>query len=313
MAGAHVVFGAGPIGRALARELTSRGLPVRVVSRSAVADLPEGADQARGDASDPAFAKRVTRDASAVYQCLGVPYWRWAELFPPLQRSLVTATQANDARYVSFENVYMYGSPDGTVLTEEHPLAPCSRKGQVRTKMAEELAALSAAGDLAVATARSSDYFGPGATWQSPLGDQVIGRALAGKPARVLGDASQPHSMTYAPDAARVLATLGTDPMALGQVWHIPNAPAQSMDDMIRMIGTVLGRETPVEVAPQWLLKVLGVFDRTIREVNEMLYQFTQPFIVDGSKFEAAFGFKPTPLETSIPATVAWWQARRQR
>ena len=47
--------------------------------------------------------------------------------------------------------------------------------------MAAELKPLSDAGDLAVATARASDYFGPRAGEQSPLGTRVIGRALAGK------------------------------------------------------------------------------------------------------------------------------------
>jgi hypothetical protein len=41
-----------------------------------------------------------------------------------------------------------------------------------------------------------------------------------------------------------------------------------------------------------------------------MLYEFEEPFIVDGSKFERTFGFGATSLTESIPATVAWWQQR---
>ena len=218
----HVVLGAGTIGRALVDALVARGLAVRVVSRSDAAGLPVGAEHAKGDAADPAFARAAAKGAVAVYQCLNPPYARWVDLFPKLQASVVAAAQAAQARYVSFENVYMYGDTEGAPITEDLPYAPHTRKGRVRAAMAEDLARLSAAGDLRLATARASDYFGPRATSQSPLGEQVIGRAIAGKSAQVIGDPDQPHSYTYAPDAAAVLATLGTDDRALGQVWHVP-------------------------------------------------------------------------------------------
>lgn len=288
----------------------SPGLAVRLVSRSAAADLPPGVEQATGDAADPAFARDAAKGAATVYQCLNAPYPQWADLFPPLQASVVAAARAADARYVSFENVYMYGDTHGAPITEDLPFAATTRKGRVRAAMAEELARLAAAGDLRLATARASDYFGPRATAQSPFGDLVIARALAGKPAQVMGDPDQPHSYTYAPDAAAVLATLGTDDRALGEVWHVPNAPARTTRQVVGMIAEALGREIRLQPAPRWLLRLLGLFNPTVRELDEMRYEFTQPFVVDGSKFERTFGIGATPLEELIAATVAWWQAK---
>ncbi len=306
----HVVFGAGTIGRTLVDALVARGLAVRVVSRSGSADLPRGIEQARGDAADPAFAKAAAKGAAAVYQCLNPPYSRWTDLFPPLQASVVAAAQAAGARYVSFENLYMVGDTHGAPITEDLPFAPHTRKGRVRAAMAEDLARRAAAGDLRLATARASDYFGPRATSQSPLGERVIGRALAGKSAQVIGDPDQPHSYTYAPDAAAVLATLGTDDRALGEVWHVPNAPARTTRQLVAMIADALGREVRLQPAPRWLLRLLGLFNPDVRELDEMLYEFTQPFVVDGSKFTTTFGIGATPLEEAIAATVAWWRAR---
>lgn len=306
----HVVFGAGTIGRALVDALVARGLAVRVISRSRAADLPPGVEQAEGDAADAAFAKAATEGAATVYQCLNPPYSRWADLFPPLQASVVAAARAVGARYVSFENVYMYGDTHGAPISEDLPFETKTRKGRVRAAMAGDLARLSAAGDLRLATARASDYFGPRATSQSPLGERVIGRALAGKSAQVIGDPDQPHSYTYAPDAAQVLATLGTDDRALGQVWHVPNAPAGTTRQIVAMIAGALGREVRLQPAPRWLLRLLGLLNPDMRELDEMLYEFTQPFVVDGSKFTATFGIGATPLEDAIAATVAWWRAR---
>ncbi len=305
----HVVFGTGSVGRALIDALAGRGLPVRAVSRSPAVGLPDGVEHATGDAADPAFAIAAASDAVAVYQCLNPPYHRWGELFPPLQRSIVAAAQGASARYVSFENIYMYGDTRGAPMTEQAPHVPHTRKGRLRAAMADELKRLSDAGDLALVTARASDYFGPRARDQSPLGARVIGRALAGQSAQVVGDPDQPHSYTYLPDIGAALATLGTDERALGQVWHVPNAPPRTTRQLIAMIAEAIGADIKVSAAPKLFLRLLGLFNPDAGELVEMLYEFEQPFIVDSSKFEDAFGINPTPFEESIPATVAWWRS----
>jgi predicted dinucleotide-binding enzyme len=59
----HVVFGAGNVGRALAAHLSGLGLPVRVVSRSQPAALPEGVEWRGADAGD--VPKRRLRQPAA--------------------------------------------------------------------------------------------------------------------------------------------------------------------------------------------------------------------------------------------------------
>jgi uncharacterized protein YbjT (DUF2867 family) len=93
-----VVFGTGAIGLALVDELSRAGLPVRAVTRSGRAPVPDGVDVVGGDASDPEFAARAAAGATAVYQCLNPPYHRWAEEFPALQQAIVHAARRNDAR-----------------------------------------------------------------------------------------------------------------------------------------------------------------------------------------------------------------------
>ncbi len=308
MGDVHVVFGTGPVGRALIDALIERDLPVRAVCR-APSNLPGGVETAAGDAADPAFAAGAVKDAAALYQCLNPPYHRWGELFPPLQRSLIDAARGTGARYVSFENLYMYGDSQGAPITEDLAVAPTARKGKVRAAMAAELKTMADAGDLAVATARASDYFGPNAREQSPLGTRVIGRALEGKPAQVIGDPDQPHSYSYLPDIGRVLAVLGTDERAVGQVWHVPNAPACTTRELVAMVAAEVGHAVKVTPTPKLLLQALGLLNPVVGELVEMLYEFEQPFVVDGGKFERVFGTGATPFAQSIPATVAWWRA----
>lgn len=304
----HVIFGAGPIGLATVDALLERELPVRVVDRRGVAAVPEGVERVSGDASDPVFASEVSDGAAAVYQVLSPPYHRWVEEFPPLQASVVSAAQAAGARYVSFENLYMYGDPKGAVITEASPIQIHTRKGRVRHEMSEHLTALSDAGDVGVATARASDYFGPRATFQSQLGERAIGRALQGKSAQVVGDPDTRHSFTFTKDAGAVLATLGTDDRALGEVWHIPNAPARTLREMIGLVTDELGREVEVAPAPETMLKLIGLFNPAVKEMQEMLYAFKADYIAESPKFENVFGFGPTPIEQAISETVASWR-----
>ena len=141
----HVVFGSGPVGRATAVALVGRGLPVRIVNRRGRAAFGRDAealrevDVATGDLTDATFATRAAQGAASVYQTLNPEYHRWAEDFPPLQRSVLAAAEGSGARFVNMDNVYSYGRPDGRPLTEESPQEPHTRKGRVRLDMADEL------------------------------------------------------------------------------------------------------------------------------------------------------------------------------
>lgn len=307
----HVVFGTGAIGLALIDELAGRGVPVRAVNRSGSAGVPEGVELLGGDVSDKDFATRAVAGAAVVYQCLNPAYHRWAEDFPALQVGAIHAARTVDARLVSFENVYTYGDTGGAPITETTVANPHTRKGKVRLVMAEQLRRLHDEGELAVTTARASDYFGPRGTTQSPFGDRVVGAALAGKPARVIGNPDLPHSYTFTTDAARTLAALGTLDDVLGEVFLVPNAPALTTRQIIDLIADELGSPIKVSVAPRLLLRAMGLFDKTVREVDEMLYEFTQPFVVDGAKAQTRLGIAPTPMPDAIAATVAWFRDRR--
>jgi hypothetical protein len=47
-----------------------------------------------------------------------------------------------------------------------------------------------------------------------------------------------------------------------------------------------------------------------LREVRETAYQFRAPFVIDSSKFDAAFGrLEPTPHSDAVEQTVAWYRS----
>ena len=96
----HVVFGAGQVGAAIARELSARRGRVRVVSRRGRAEVPAGVEVASGDASDPADARQASRGGVVVYGTAQPPYTRWPEEFPPILDGVIEAAAATGARLV---------------------------------------------------------------------------------------------------------------------------------------------------------------------------------------------------------------------
>jgi nucleoside-diphosphate-sugar epimerase len=311
----HVVFGAGAVGLAIAGTLLTRGVApgqVRMVSRGGLGSLPAGVQSLGGDVSDAAFAVAAAAGARVVYQVLNAPYHRWAEDFPPLQHSVITAAAAAGARLVTLENVYAYGAParrpDGATVpfTEDSPLTPHTRKGTVRAQMHTELMAAHAAGRVEVAVGRASDYFGPSGGQAVNLGEQAMRAALAGRSAQVLGDPDQPHTYSYIPDIASGLAILGEHPDAPGKVWHLPNDPRtrttrQLLDRAYQLAGQPRAR---LQRVPVLALRGLGLFRPGARETIEMLYEFDRPFVVDSSRI-TALGARYTPIEQALEATLA--------
>jgi nucleoside-diphosphate-sugar epimerase len=302
----HVIFGTGAIGLATFEALRRRGETVRLVNRSGHARVPNNIEVIGGDARDQDFTAEVAKGARVVYQTLNPPYPDWAAQFPALQAGVLAAAQAAGARLVSMENVYLYGRPDGRPLTENRAENAHTKKGQLRGHMAAQLLAAHEAGRVEVAIGRASDYFGPNGGAQSNLGDRVFPAAIAGKTASVLGDPDQPHTYSYIPDIGEGLAVLGEHRDAPGQVWHLPNDPdTRTTRQLVDLVYQHAGQpRARLRRLPRLILRTLGLFNPTVRELLEMQYQFEEPFIVDSSKIADQLGARATPTDQAIGHTL---------
>jgi nucleoside-diphosphate-sugar epimerase len=158
---------------------------------------------------------------------------------------------------------------------------------------------------------RASDFFGPHVL-VSQTGERLFGRAVAGKPASVLGNPDAPHTYTFIDDFASALVTLGAREEALGEVWHAPSAQTLSTREFVRLVFAELGREPRLRVMPRALLALLATVNPTLRAVREVAYQLEQPFVLDHSKFAGAFGAHPTPHAEAIRDTVGWYRTRSE-
>jgi nucleoside-diphosphate-sugar epimerase len=307
--GLHVVFGAGQIGNALVTTLAASGVRVRAVSRHRPPTLVAGVDWRAADLNDEQAAADAATGASTIYQCLNVPYTKWPQLFPPLQRSALSAAERTGALLVSLENVYGYGPTGGRPMTEDLPLAASTVKGRTRAAMTAELLAARDAGRVRIAIGRASDFFGPGVT-ESTLGERVFANAVAGKRADFIGDPSLPHTYSYVSDIAAGLATLGTHERASGEVWHLPGPETVTTLALLDLVATDIGHPVGVRSMPKFVVRALGLVNPMMRALSEMAYEFEEPFILDTTKFQSAFGPSGTRLSAALTDTVDWYRSR---
>ena len=304
----HVVLGKGPVGTALTDRLHEQGHDVRVLSRSGGG--PADAEHVALAARDADAVTRAASGAAAVYNCANPAYDQWEQQWPPMADALLTAATRTGAVLVTMGNLYGYGPVDGP-MTEQTPLAATGRKGRVRIRMWEDALRRHEAGEVRVTEARASDFIGPRVLDNGHLGARVVPRVLAGKGVRMVGDVDQPHSWTSVDDVGRALAVLGTDERAWGRAWHVPTAAPVTARQAVAGLCAAAGvPEVPVRALPHALLRLTGLVVPTVRELEEVRYQFMRPFVLDSTAFTDAFGLAPTPLEQSWKQTVDWWRGR---
>jgi nucleoside-diphosphate-sugar epimerase len=304
----QVVLGAGPLGRSVMNELVRRGIPVRVVNRSGkLADAPAGVEVVAGDVNSADSVRAVTKGAGVVYQCAQPEYHEWPQKFPPMIQAILAGLAGGGARLVVADNLYMYGPVKGPIH-EDLPFTATTRKGKARAQVNDLVLAAHRAGQVPVTIGRASDFFGP-YVLDSLVGDRVVGPPLQGKAAQLTGNIDQPHTFTYIGDFGKALVVLGEHDEALGSSWNVPNdRPQLTQRQFAELIFAELGTPVKVSRMGKTMIRIGGLFIPAAREVVEMMYEFDEPFVVDSSRFEKAFGMQATPIQEAIRATVAWYK-----
>mgnify|MGYP000103171515 CR=1 FL=1 len=301
----HTILGAnGVIGRELSRAFAAHSARVRQVSRSPRKENPDD-EIVSADLLDAEATASAVAGSEVAYLVAGLQYDAavWEEQWPRVMRNAIDACKRHGARLVFFDNVYAYGKVDG-VMTEETPFNPVSRKGEVRARIAETLLDEMRGGELQAAIARAADFYGPGATL-SLTHATVFDRLKKGKTPQWAGNADAVHTFTYTPDAGAATALLGLSDNAWGETWHLPTSPDEMTGrEFVRIACELAARPNTLQVAPRWMLRLMGLFMPVLRENDEMMYQFDDDYRFDSSKFIDAFGMHPTAYRDGIAATL---------
>lgn len=227
-----------------------------------------------------------------------------AESMSPFMNEVIKACKKHNAKLVFFDNVYMYAKTAIPFMTENSPVLPPSRKGEVRASLREMVIREVEKNNITALIARAADFYGPD-NKNSALAIMVADNLVKGKKAQAFGNINKIHTYTYTPDAAKATALLGNTPDAYHQEWHVPTTREKLTNlDWITLIAKELHCEPKVQTVPVWMVQILGLFIPIMKEFPEMFYQYEQDYVFDSSKIEKRFGLKATDPDKGVSAMM---------
>jgi nucleoside-diphosphate-sugar epimerase len=312
-----IIGATGAMGRAIAERLRSEG-------RSYVAI---GRDQQRLEAlfgRDPLATCRTwdtetvesivpaLEGVESVIYAIGVEYWKFA-LHPQLmQRALDGARVAGVRRLLLIGTVYPYGRPRTPYVDETHPREPHTFKGRMRKEQEDLVLEAHVPGTFETVVLRLPDLYGPG--MEKSLLTSAFANAPRGKTAQLLGPIDRPHEFAFIPDCAEVTLRVLDEPRSYGRFWNYAGPEAITQRAFVDMIYAQCGTKARYMVATKTMLRLLGYFDPTMRELVEMNYLITEPVLLDDTQLRTLLGNLPkTPYADGIARTLKGTTAGRVR
>ncbi|MCE1202543.1 MAG: NAD-dependent epimerase/dehydratase family protein [Bacteroidia bacterium] len=295
----------GAIGTSLAMHLQQHTGNIRLVSRN-----PRKVNDTdmlfKADLANAAEAKQAVEGSSVCYLTIGLEYKTkvWQRLWPQVIRNVAEACIMHRCKLVFFDNIYAIDPDHFGQITEESPINPKSKKGEVRAFVDLYLQGLIDKGKLDAMIVRSPDFFGP-MKQSSMLMIMVYDNLMKGKRAQWLCNADMPHNMGCVPELARATAMLGNTPEAYNQVWNLPtHKDCPTGRQWTEMIAGLVGKPAGVSALSPGMMRILGTFVPVLKELYDVRAQFDRPYFFDSSKFEKHFNVSPITHEEALKLTV---------
>ena len=303
----QTILGAGgDISNFLAKELKQFTSKIRLVSRNP--QRINADDELMSlDLSVRENVLKAIEGSEIVYLVIGLKYDLrvWQAQWPVLVQHVIEGCLKYNCKLVFFDNIYMYDKDAIPNMTEESAMNPPSKKGKVRLQNVELINDAIKNKNLKALIARSADFYGPSSK-NGILNTLVLDNVAKGKKANWQADVDKIHSFTYTPDAAKATALLGNTDSAYGQVWHLPtSAERLTGRQFIKMATGMMNMKNSYMLLTPFLMSIIGIFNRTIKEIVEMQYQNTQDYFFNSDKFCKTFSFTPTSYEDGMREVLA--------
>jgi nucleoside-diphosphate-sugar epimerase len=153
---------------------------------------------------------------------------------------------------------------------------------------------------------RFPDYYGPDVT--NNLMKPIFIAAISGEKASWIGDLDVQHCFVFNEDAPAACIMLGETVSAYGEVWHVPGAGPITGREFIDMAFKAADNKPDIGLLSEDAIRAAGQMNPEVRELIELMYEFEEPLVLDGSKFSTEFPlFKYTSHEEGIRKTIHWF------
>ena len=306
-----LVTGAGGfIGSHLVERVLASGAAVRAFLRYTAERSPgnlryldpgtlKGAETVWGNLEDPYAVARAVRGCDAVLHLgalVGIPYSYDAPQQYVMTNVLGTLNVLEACRAAGVERLVcvssseVYGSAAYTPIDEQHPLQ--GQSPYAASKIAAEKLAQSYAlsFEVPVLIVRPFNAFGPRQSARAVI-PTIIAQVLTGSEVR-LGSLWPVRDFTFVADTVDGLLAAALSEARPGDVFNIGSGTAVSIEEVVRRVMRLAGRELPV----------VDEAARVRPERSEV-----KELVCESAKARTALGWRPAhSLDDGLRATIAW-------
>ncbi len=303
--GKAVILGAtGPIGRHLAEVMSAAGVAVRVVSRDLERLEEHFPDDEHVAASvlDPEDVRRAIDGCGIVFHAVGFPGAQMDQHRTAAQH-VAAAVRDVGAKCVHISSFWSFMPLVGNPLDEKHPRQGGPDWARHRRAAEDTLR------EAGAAIVNLPDFYGPlvhTSTLQQPLMD-----AARGKTMNWIGSTQTEREYAFVPDAVRTIFALAARDEAYGEHWLVPTAGPLNGRRAAEIANDVLVRKIKARGVPPAALRMLSLFNKSLRGFTQVLPGYVKPLRYETLKIEGLLGPQQiTPYEEGIRTTLEWLRAR---
>jgi UDP-glucose 4-epimerase len=263
-----VTGGAGFIGSSLARALVARGDRVRVIDnlssgrRENLADISKDVELIEADIRDEAALRGALDGIELVFHEAAVPSVP-RSLADPIGSHAANATgtlellqaakRAGIRRLVYAASSSAYG--DTPTLPKVETMRPMPLSPYAVSKLAGEHYCQVFAGAYGLETVclRYFNVFGP---HQDPKSEyaavipRFVTAALSGRGVTIYGDGTQSRDFCFIDNTVEANLAAGSAPDVSGGVFNVACGEAINLNDVVRLVGEIVGHAVPITYAP---------------------------------------------------------------
>lgn len=273
--------------------------------------IPQNVQVTAADVTSKTGMAAIARRSELMFSCTDMPYDKWADFYPATANALAYALSETNAKLVVADNLYSYGNVAGKEMNEKMPHTAKTKKGNIRAGVINTLLYSGETFNNRVAFVKAADFIGP-RIHKGIFGNDFLHSVYHGKTVRLFGNINLPHTFTYINDFASAMINVGAANDTFGQIWHVPNAPALSLDKWLHLFEVVTNKKIKKSVTPKFIIRIAGLFNSFIKELYEMAYQFEYPYLVNHDKYLNRFGNHITYPSDIVKETVDWYLSTKK-
>lgn len=258
----------------------------------------------KGDAMNVDDLMTAGQGCEVIVHGINMAYDLWAKLMPQITDNVMQAAKNLSATILFAGNIYNFSPDDGPIYNEQSVQNPITKKGAFRKRLEQDMAHFAQTQGVQTIVLRAGDYWGPDSSDSSLFKYLVLDNVPKGK-VWLSGAKDKKHAWAYLPDLGKIGAALlaRRAELDLFEIFHSAGHDLTGME-LIAAVEGVLGTKLKIGKFPWGMIRLMGIFNKTMREMLEMRFMGNVAQSLNQDKLATLLGDVPhTPINEALAET----------